>query len=357
MSRYSVRSLVISLVTFCVFLQAVPRDVSARILREARAQQDELDAEDQQTAAAALGSAAASIPAGAIAAALQQLADSDSECGDDGFTDAGSMWGGDDDDVSPADEAALAAFMSPAALDGSGAAEQKTLADAIMARLQQQQQQQQPGTASTAAGQQDFGSGSLAGLDDAVIDVYRGVGQLLARYTTGKVPKAFKIIPNLVNWEEILQLTDPEHWSPHAMYVATKMFVSNLNARLAQRFLALVLLPRVRRDIAEHKRLHFALFQALKKSTYKAGAFYKVRQSIYGCNRLQLWPMCMVEKVNRLSFGADRLRTLPHAHLAAFYVLRPQQVSRSLCYMSEVSDLSSSLCQQYAGKTAGSSSQ
>jgi essential nuclear protein 1 len=55
------------------------------------------------------------------------------------------------------------------------------------------------------------------------------------------------------------------------------MFVSNLNARLAQRFLALVLLPRVRRDIAQHKRLHFALFQALKKATYKAGAFYKVR--------------------------------------------------------------------------------
>lgn len=61
-----------------------------------------------------------------------------------------------------------------------------------------------------------------------------------------------------------------------ARYVATKMFVSNLNARMAQRFLALVLLPRVRRDIAQHKRLHFALFQALKKATYKAGAFYKV---------------------------------------------------------------------------------
>lgn len=60
-------------------------------------------------------------------------------------------------------------------------------------------------------------AGSVEGLDDAVIEVYRGVGQLLARFTTGKVPKAFKIIPNLVNWEEILQLTDPEHWSPHAM--------------------------------------------------------------------------------------------------------------------------------------------
>ena len=36
-----------------------------------------------------------------------------------------------------------------------------------------------------------------------------------------------------------------------------------------------MLLPRVRRDIAEHKRLHVALFQALRKSTYKPGAFYK----------------------------------------------------------------------------------
>lgn len=64
--------------------------------------------------------------------------------------------------------------------------------------------------------------------------------------------------------------------APPCRYAATKMFVSNLNARLAQRFLALVLLPRVRRDIAEHKRLHFALFQSLKKATYKPGAFYKV---------------------------------------------------------------------------------
>lgn len=32
-----------------------------------------------------------------------------------------------------------------------------------------------------------------------------------------QVPKAFKIIPNLLNWEEVLQLTAPEDWSPHAM--------------------------------------------------------------------------------------------------------------------------------------------
>ncbi len=57
---------------------------------------------------------------------------------------------------------------------------------------------------------------------------------------------------------------------------ATKLFVSNLNARLAQRFLALVLLPRIRQEIREKQRLHLALFMALKKATYKPGAFYKV---------------------------------------------------------------------------------
>lgn len=33
-----------------------------------------------------------------------------------------------------------------------------------------------------------------------------------------QVPKAFKVIPNLQNWEEILYLTDPDNWTPHAVY-------------------------------------------------------------------------------------------------------------------------------------------
>ena len=78
----------------------------------------------------------------------------------------------------------------------------------------------------------------------------------------------------------MLYLTDPPGWSPHATYQATRLFVSSLNARLAQRFVALVLLPAVREDIAEHKRLHFALFQALKKAAYKPDAFYKARPTV-----------------------------------------------------------------------------
>ena len=44
------------------------------------------------------------------------------------------------------------------------------------------------------------------------------MGRLLTRYSTGKVPKAFKIIPSLSNWEEVLFITNPEGWSAHAMY-------------------------------------------------------------------------------------------------------------------------------------------
>ena len=54
------------------------------------------------------------------------------------------------------------------------------------------------------------------------------------RYTAGKVPKAFKIIPVLSNWEEVLYLTDPEKWSAHAVYQATRLFISNLNAKMVR---------------------------------------------------------------------------------------------------------------------------
>lgn len=101
------------------------------------------------------------------------------------------------------------------------------------------------------------------------------VGQLLSRYKSGKLPKAFKIIPSLNNWEEILYITDPDNWSPHATYEATRMFVSNLKAQQAQKFFSLVLLDRVREDIQENKKLHYHLFLALKKALYKPAAFFK----------------------------------------------------------------------------------
>ena len=107
------------------------------------------------------------------------------------------------------------------------------------------------------------------------MEVYHGVGKPLSHYRSGKLPKAFKIVPSLENWEEVLYLCNPDGWSAGATFQATRLFASNMNARMAQRFFSLVLLPRVRRDIADEKRLHFALYQALCKATYKPAAWFK----------------------------------------------------------------------------------
>jgi essential nuclear protein 1 len=112
------------------------------------------------------------------------------------------------------------------------------------------------------------------------------VGILLSRYKSGKLPKAFKIIPSTYNWEAILQLTSPENWTPHATYEATRLFVSNLDSNQAQRyagspivtdhrFINDILLDKVRDDIAENQKLNYHLYMAVKKSLYKPGAFFK----------------------------------------------------------------------------------
>ena len=43
----------------------------------------------------------------------------------------------------------------------------------------------------------------------------------------GKIPKAFKIIPNLKNWEDVLYMTDPDHWSEHAMFQVLSYKISD----------------------------------------------------------------------------------------------------------------------------------
>ncbi|KAJ7381016.1 hypothetical protein OS493_004611 [Desmophyllum pertusum] len=112
-------------------------------------------------------------------------------------------------------------------------------------------------------------------MDERLVQVFKGVGQILAKYRSGKLPKAFKVIPSLTNWEDVLYLTEPDKWSAAAMFQATRIFVSNLNAKMAQRFFNLVLMPRVRDDIAEYKRLNYHLYMSLKKALFKPAAFFK----------------------------------------------------------------------------------
>jgi essential nuclear protein 1 len=101
------------------------------------------------------------------------------------------------------------------------------------------------------------------------------VGDLLQYYKSGHIPKAFKIIPSLKNWEQILLLTKPASWSPQATALATKLFASNLKDKMAQRFFNLVLLPKFRADIEKYKKLNYHYMFALRKSLFKPGAFFK----------------------------------------------------------------------------------
>lgn len=64
-------------------------------------------------------------------------------------------------------------------------------------------------------------------MNPKVVEVYRSVGKVLKAYKSGKLPKVFKMIPQLKNWEDILFLTKPEEWSNRSMYEATRIFVSN----------------------------------------------------------------------------------------------------------------------------------
>ena len=175
------------------------------------------------------------------------------------------------------DEQALNAFMNPFG------GQQRSLADMILEKIHDKEAEEQGAALEMLEDDEDERQKKAAileefapeSIDEKVLQVYRKVGDLLKRYTTGKFPKAFKIIPALSNWEEVLWLTRPDTWSPHAMFQATRLFASNLNEHMAQRFYVLVLLPRVRDDIQEHKRLHHALYQALRKATFKPGAWFK----------------------------------------------------------------------------------
>ncbi|EMC97922.1 hypothetical protein BAUCODRAFT_104801 [Baudoinia panamericana UAMH 10762] len=156
------------------------------------------------------------------------------------------------------------------------------LADIILEKIaaheaQQQQQQQAGGDRLPLPAIQIQGGGDPSDaieLPAKVVEVYTQIGTLLSRYKSGKLPKPFKILPTLPQWDTLLSITRPETWTPNAVYEATKLFVSSRPA-LAQAFCSDILLPRVREDIYETKKLNVHLYKALKKALYKPAAFFR----------------------------------------------------------------------------------
>lgn len=47
-------------------------------------------------------------------------------------------------------------------------------------------------------------------MDPKVVAAYKKLGVVMKTYKSGKLPKAFKVIPMVANWEELLFLTQPD---------------------------------------------------------------------------------------------------------------------------------------------------
>lgn len=165
--------------------------------------------------------------------------------------------------INPEDEAAIEKFMS------KPNTATRTLFDIISEKIEQKKSEID---FQLVNADDDF---VIKNIDPEVVKMYREIGVILSHYRSGKIPKAFKILPRMMNWEQLLYLTNPDKWSAAAMYQATRIFASNLHAKMCQRFYNLVLLPRLRDDIVEYKKLNFHLFQALQKAIYKPQAFFK----------------------------------------------------------------------------------
>nr|XP_033774350.1 bystin [Geotrypetes seraphini] len=224
----------------------VDERLSRRILEQARLQQEELEAEHGAGGTGPRGSGLASLPS-----------DSEDEEGPAPEDDEAEAL-----PVTAEDEEALETFMN------KNPPARRTLADFIMEKITEKQSE-------VETAMSDVSGRPMPQLDPRVLEVYKGVKEVLSKYRSGKLPKAFKIVPALSNWEQILYITEPETWTAAALYQATRIFSSNLKERMAQRFYNLVLLPRVRDDIAEYKRLNFHLYMALKKALFKPGAWFK----------------------------------------------------------------------------------
>lgn len=230
----------------------VEPSLTKKILSQARKQQLEIEEESgiQPTSKLARNS---------LVKLEDEFSDTEEQSSEDEFDDSQFY---EDIQINEEDERAIQMFMS------KDPTPMKTLADIILEKLTEKKTEIETQFS-------DVGSMQMQELDPRVKTMYEGVRDVLSKYRSGKLPKAFKIVPSLRNWEQILYITDPTKWSAAAMYQATRIFASNLKEKMAQRFYNLVLLPRIRDDIAEYKKLNFHLYQALRKALFKPAGFMK----------------------------------------------------------------------------------
>ncbi|GAA5855699.1 hypothetical protein JCM9279_003306 [Rhodotorula babjevae] len=231
---------------------ALSAKTTAKVLAMAREQQDELAGEDIDELAGDVDETEEN----------QQLRGDDDD--DEDFSDEEDYEEYEELEIDEADrEAFLDSYVPTGQLEPG-----RTLADLIMEKIGQQEQ-------AGKGKEPEVVREAPSGFNPKVVEVYTKVGQLLSRYKSGPLPKAFKILPTLPMWPSLVMLTNPESWTPHATYAATRIFASNLDPKQSQKFYKEILLEKVREEIGESGKLSVHTYMALKKAIYKPAAFFK----------------------------------------------------------------------------------
>lgn len=233
----------------------VDNRLSKKILEQAREQQEELEEEYEYSTAYKLSSKLE----GMLIHGKDEFSETDETDDEDSPATRPSYVS--DINVSEDDKKALELFM------GKDSSEAASLVEMLKEKLTEKRTELESHFS-------DTGSMKVQN-SEYLVSVYQRVGTVLAHYRSGKIPKFFKCLPSRQDWEQLLHLTEPDKWTSAAVFQATRIFASNLKENMAQRFYNIVLLPRLRDEIAQCKTLNFHLYQAVVKSLFKPGAFFK----------------------------------------------------------------------------------
>jgi len=205
-----------------------------------------------------------------------------------------------DVEMSEADRAALEMFMP------KQTAPRANLSDLIMQKIKERE------TAASLNLAPAVREGDIQLMPTAnpqVINTYRKLGKYLNKYRSGTLGKAFKFIPRLPNWEEILYYTSPMDWSPQATNAAVRFLSATLSPKRAQRFYSLVLVPKVQAMVEAEGKLNYHMYDAVKRAIYKPTAFFKgiiLPLAAQGCSSKEA--ICYASVLSKIS--------IPNMHAA-----------------------------------------
>jgi len=104
-------------------------------------------------------------------------------------------------------------------------------------------------------------------LKPKLLKILERASLFLKVYRIGKIPKIFRILPNLKNFEEIILLTRPDIWSDQAILSVTRSFLPRLDKTQLSRFYTLVLAPRFQESIFNQQLCSTHIQKAIKLST------------------------------------------------------------------------------------------